>query len=81
MSRSGSVPVSVEVGPLDGERETHLLSPDNTEVLSRTTGQTVPDPVKLIVPMIERFMAADRAFAKARRGIVAQDAGGPERSG
>lgn len=37
------------------------------EVLGRTTGQSVPDPAKLIAPMIERFMATDRAFAKARR--------------
>ncbi|WP_394707375.1 DUF2274 domain-containing protein [uncultured Celeribacter sp.] len=29
---------------------------------------TVPtDPVRLIVPMLERFIATDRAFAKARR--------------
>lgn len=40
------------------------------EVLGRSTGQSVPDPAKLIVPMIERFMATDRAFAKAR-GIPA----------
>jgi Protein of unknown function (DUF2274) len=47
-----------------------------------TTGQVVSDPAKLIVPMIERFMATDRAFAKARRGIVAQTApGAAERSG
>jgi len=37
------------------------------EVLGRTTGQSVPDPAKLIAPMIERFGATDRAFAKARR--------------
>jgi hypothetical protein len=37
------------------------------EVLGRTSGQAVSDPVKLIVPMIERFMATDRAFTKARR--------------
>jgi hypothetical protein len=37
------------------------------EVLGQTTGQSVPDPAKLIAPMIERFMATDRAFAKARR--------------
>jgi hypothetical protein len=52
------------------------------EVLGSTTGQVVSDPAKLIVPMIERFMATDRAFAKARRGAVAQTApGAPERSG
>ncbi|MFG1270127.1 DUF2274 domain-containing protein [Xanthobacter sp. DSM 14520] len=37
------------------------------EVLARETGQPVPDPVKLIVPMLERFIATDREFAKARR--------------
>jgi hypothetical protein len=37
------------------------------QVLAHTTGQAAPDPAKLIVPMIERFMATDRAFAKARR--------------
>ncbi len=37
------------------------------EVLGRTTGQAVADPLKLIAPMIERFIATDRAFAKARR--------------
>ena len=37
------------------------------EVLGRTTGPSVSDPAKLIAPMIERFMATDRAFAKARR--------------
>jgi len=37
------------------------------EVLSRETGQPTPDPVKLIAPMLERFIATDREFAKARR--------------
>ena len=37
------------------------------EVLARQTGQTVSDPAKLIAPMLARFMATDRAFAKARR--------------
>ena len=37
------------------------------EVLGRETGQQVEEPVKLIVPMIERFMATDRGFAKARK--------------
>ena len=52
------------------------------EVLGRTTGQAAPDPAKLIVPMIERFMATDRAFAKARRDRSPQDAdGSDEKSG
>ena len=29
------------------------------------------DPIKLIVPMLERFMSTDRAFAKAKRGVQA----------
>lgn len=37
------------------------------EVLGRETGQPVSDSVRLIVPMLERFMATDRGFAKARR--------------
>ena len=52
------------------------------QVLGRTTGQTAPDPSKLIVPMIERFMATDRAFAKARRDRSGQVAfGSAEKSG
>lgn len=37
------------------------------EVLARDTQQPPTDPVKLIVPMLERFIATDRGFAKARR--------------
>jgi hypothetical protein len=37
------------------------------EVLAQETGQPATDPVKLIAPMIQRFMATDRAFIKARR--------------
>lgn len=36
------------------------------EVLSRETGQEI-DVAKLVGPMLARFMATDRAFAKARR--------------
>ena len=51
------------------------------EVLSRTTGQAVSDPAKLIAPMIEQFMATDRAFTKARKGIAYPTTGPVERSG
>jgi hypothetical protein len=37
------------------------------EVLAQETGKPVSDPVKLIPPMIERFMATDRVFARMRR--------------
>lgn len=39
------------------------------EVLARESGQPVTDPVRLIAPMLERFMVTDRAFAKARRSL------------
>ena len=45
------------------------------EVLGRQTGQTVRDPVQLIVPMLERFIATDRGFAKDRRAKPVGDAG------
>jgi hypothetical protein len=37
------------------------------DVLARQTGQPIADPLKLIAPMLSRFMATDRAFAKSRR--------------
>ena len=44
------------------------------EALARETGQPVGQPPKLIVPMIERFMATDRGFAKARRSETGRPA-------
>lgn len=37
------------------------------EVLARETAQPIADPLRLIAPMLERFIATDRAFVKARR--------------
>lgn len=37
------------------------------EVLSRESSQQVGDPVRLIVPMLQRFIATDRGFARSRR--------------
>ena len=37
------------------------------QVLGRETGQSIAEPGKLIAPMLARFMATDRAFAKSRR--------------
>lgn len=37
------------------------------EALARESGQPVTDPKRLIVPMLERFIATDRGFAKLRR--------------
>lgn len=36
------------------------------EVLARGTGKPAIDPVKLIVPMLDRFIATDRGFSKVR---------------
>ena len=36
------------------------------EILGRETGCSV-EPVKLIAPMLARFMASDRAFLRSRR--------------
>lgn len=58
-----SVKVSVEL-PATVHRDLTAYA----EVLARETGRPTGEPVKLIVPMIERFMATDRGFAKARRG-------------
>ncbi|WP_338829751.1 DUF2274 domain-containing protein [Bradyrhizobium sp. 27S5] len=37
------------------------------QALGRETGQPTIEPAKLIPPMLTRFMATDRAFAKERR--------------
>lgn len=42
------------------------------EALARETGQPTPEPARLIVPMIARFMATDRGFARARKGVAEQ---------
>lgn len=56
------VKVSVELpGPLHRD----LLA--YAEVLARETSQPVADPVKLIVPMLERFIATDRGFTRSRK--------------
>lgn len=39
------------------------------EILGREAGQGPIEPVKLVVPMLERFIATDRAFARARRSL------------
>lgn len=39
------------------------------EILGHETGQPIEGPAKLIAPMVERFMATDRGFAKARRTL------------
>jgi hypothetical protein len=41
------------------------------ETLGRETGQDTVEPAKLVGPMLARFMATDRAFAKLRRTVPA----------
>jgi hypothetical protein len=37
------------------------------EILGQQDGQQISDPNKLIPPMLARFMATDRAFARSRK--------------
>lgn len=46
------------------------------QVLGDEKGSPITDPVRLIAPMLERFMATDRGFAKARRGAPPDPADG-----
>jgi hypothetical protein len=39
------------------------------ELLSRESGQEGLDPVRLIVPMLERFIGTDRGFARSRKTL------------
>jgi hypothetical protein len=38
-----------------------------SEVHARETGQPALEPTKLVAPMLARFMATDRGFAKSKR--------------
>ena len=44
------------------------------EALGQGTGKVTVEPAKLIPPMLARFMATDRAFAKLRRTRSKQSA-------
>jgi hypothetical protein len=46
------------------------------EMLASETGQSVTEPTKLIAPMLARFMATDRVFAKMRRATQARSRDG-----
>jgi hypothetical protein len=45
------------------------------QALSSETAQNAVDPAKLIAPMLKKFIATDRAFAKFRRGSQTSAAG------
>lgn len=73
--------VKLKLGPLVDEKPVRLTVELPAQVhrdlvayadaLSRETGEAV-EPTKLIAPMIARFMATDRAFARYRRGDPGQ---------
>jgi hypothetical protein len=44
------------------------------EALGQGTGKAAVEPAKLVPPMLARFMATDRAFAKLRRARSKQSA-------
>ncbi len=45
------------------------------KALANETGQPISDPAKIIAPMLARFMATDRGFAKIRRAVRSPEAG------
>ena len=62
LGEENSVKVSLEL-PGSLHRDLSLYA----ALLGREQGQAAPTPEKLVIPMLERFIATDRGFAKARR--------------
>ncbi|WP_456797295.1 DUF2274 domain-containing protein [Bradyrhizobium sp. USDA 4473] len=84
--------MKLKLGPLEDDKPVKLTIElpaavfrdlkSYAEILTRSGGTVTPtEPAKLIAPMIERFMATDRAFAKARRSVAQPSPGSAERSG
>jgi hypothetical protein len=46
------------------------------KAVASESGQPINDPGKLIAPMLARFMATDRGFAKLRRASQSEAGGG-----
>lgn len=57
-------PVKLTIG-LPAEVHRDLLA--YAEVMARDSGGAAPEPARLITPMLQRFMATDRAFARLRK--------------
>ena len=67
----------LKLGPIEDERPVKLTVELPAQVhrdlvayaaaLAAETGEAAAEPAKLVAPMLLRFMATDRAFAKARR--------------
>ncbi len=81
----------LKLGPLEDDRPVKLTVELSAQVhrdlvayakiLAGQTGQRVTEPAKLIGPMLARFMATDRAFARLRRSRLAAPQGPLSRSG
>lgn len=56
------VKLTVELPP-----DVHRDLVDYAAVMAREIGQAAPEPAKLIAPMLQRFMATDRVFARLRK--------------
>lgn len=67
----------LKIGPLSDDKptkvmvelpaEVHRDLKAYAEILAHEEGQPITDPTKLIPPMLKRFMATDRAFARSRK--------------
>ncbi len=68
-----SKPVKVT---LELPAQVHRDLVDYAEILGRETGQAISDATLLIAPMIQRFIATDRAFLKAKRTRISADSSG-----
>lgn len=55
--------------PMRLRAELHRDLSAYAEVLARETAAPISDPLKLIVPMLQRFIATDRGFARSRRAL------------
>jgi hypothetical protein len=62
------VKLTVEIPP-----DVHRDLLDYAAVMARETGEAAPEPAKLIAPMLQRFMATDRAFVRLRKSRPHQD--------
>ncbi|MCP3476483.1 DUF2274 domain-containing protein [Bradyrhizobium sp. CCGUVB1N3] len=70
----------LKLGPLEDDKPVKLTIElpaavfrnlkNYAEAIARESGQPAPDPAKLIVPMIQRFMATDKGFSKVKRAAT-----------
>ena len=81
----------LKLGPLEDDKPVKLTVELSAQVhrdlvayakiLAGETGQIVNEPAKLIGPMLARFMATDRAFARLRRSRLTAPQAPLSRSG